>query len=110
MISDLSPAEIPTIIDAVSSSTAVLAVITYYYAKETGIIRKTGQNPSFWLESRVYIREENSANNISIRSISLHSHKLILINNVLQQMIFKLIVHGEIKIQKSKTHLPLVAI
>jgi hypothetical protein len=81
MISDLSPAEILTIIDAVS--TAVLEVITYYYAKETGIIRKTGQNPSFCLESRVYIREENSANNISIRSISLHSHKLILINNVL---------------------------
>jgi hypothetical protein len=46
MISDLSTAEIPAIIDAVSSSTAVLAVITYYYAKETGIIRKTGQNPS----------------------------------------------------------------
>jgi hypothetical protein len=89
MISDLSTAEVPTIIDAVSSSssssssTAVLAVITYYYAKETGIIRKTGQNPSLCLESRVYIREENSANNISIRSISLHSHKLILINNVL---------------------------
>ena len=81
MISDLSPAEILTIIDAVS--TAVLAVITYYYAKEIGIIRKTGQNPSFCLESRVYIREENSANNISIRSISLHSHNLILINNVL---------------------------
>jgi hypothetical protein len=34
MISDLSTAEIPTIIDAVSNSTAVLAVITYYYAKK----------------------------------------------------------------------------
>jgi hypothetical protein len=79
MISDLSTAEIPTIIGAVSSSTAVLAVITYYYAKETGIIRKTGQNPSYCLESS----EENSANNISIRSMSLHSHKLILISNVL---------------------------
>ena len=38
MVSDLLPAEILTIIDAVS--TAVLAVITYFYAKETGLIRK----------------------------------------------------------------------
>jgi hypothetical protein len=75
----LLPTEILTIIDAII--TAVLAVITYYYAKETGLFRNTGQNPpKFSLESGIYAFENNS-NNISIRSSSsllftkINSHK-----------------------------------
>jgi hypothetical protein len=52
MISDLLPAEILTVIDAVS--TAVLAIITYFYAKETGLIRKSAQHSSFSLEPTIY--------------------------------------------------------
>jgi hypothetical protein len=55
----LLPTEILTIIDAII--TAVLAVITYYYAKEIGLFRNTGQNPpKFSLESRIYAFENNS--------------------------------------------------
>ena len=71
VLSDLLPAEILTIIDAIS--TAVLAVITYYYAKETGLIRKRGQHPSFSLEPALY-RTSNS-------NSTLEAYKLSLTNN-----------------------------
>jgi hypothetical protein len=71
VLSDLLPAEILTIIDAIS--TAVLAVITYYYAKETGLIRKRGQHPSFSLEPALY-RTSNS-------NSAPEAYKLSLTNN-----------------------------
>jgi hypothetical protein len=71
VLSDLLPAEILTIIDAIS--TAVLAVITYYYAKETGLIRKRGQHPSFSLEPALY-RTGNS-------NRTSEAYKLSLTNN-----------------------------
>lgn len=77
MINDLLPAEILTIIDAVS--TAVLAVITYFYAKETGLIRKTAQHPNFSLQPTLYTSESNSNNTDQASSAFLT--KLNLINN-----------------------------
>ena len=71
VLSDLLPSEILTIIDAIS--TAVLAVITYYYAKETGLIRKRGQHPSFSLQPTLYDSDES--NRISVM------HSLQLTNN-----------------------------
>ena len=71
MISELLPAEILTIIDAIS--TAVLAIITYYYAKETRLIRKTAQHPSFSLESILHTLDTNRD--------SVSSYKLSLVNN-----------------------------
>jgi hypothetical protein len=77
MINDLLPAEILTIIDAVS--TAVLAVITYFYAKETGLIRKTAQHPNFSLQPTLYTSESN--NNNTDQASSAFLTKLNLINN-----------------------------
>jgi hypothetical protein len=71
MVSELLPAEILTIIDAIS--TAVLAIITYYYAKETRLIRKTAQHPSFSLESTLHSLDNNGD--------SSSSYKLSLTNN-----------------------------
>jgi hypothetical protein len=71
VLSDLLPSEILTIIDAIS--TAILAVITYYYAKETGLIRKRGQHPSFSLQPTLYDSDES--NSISAM------HSLQLTNN-----------------------------
>ena len=71
MIFELLPAEILTIIDAIS--TAVLAIITYYYAKETRLIRKTAQHPSFSLESTLHTLDTNGE--------SASSYKLSFVNN-----------------------------
>src|SRR6188472_3282331 len=73
VLSDLLPSEILTIIDAIS--TAVLAVITYYYAKETGLIRKRGQHPSFSLEPALY-RTGNSNNTSEAYKLSLTNNGL----------------------------------
>ena len=78
MVSDLLPAEILTIIDAIS--TAVLAVITYFYAKETGLIRKTAQHPNFSLQPTLYTSESND-NNKTGKSSSALLTELNLINN-----------------------------
>ena len=56
VLSDLLPSEILTIIDAIRAP-LVLAVITYYYAEETGLIRKRGQHPSFSLQPTLYDSE-----------------------------------------------------
>jgi hypothetical protein len=78
MVSDLLPAEILTIIDAIS--TAVLAVITYFYAKETGLIRKTAQHPNFSLQPTLYTSESDGINRTD-KSSSAMLTRLNLINN-----------------------------
>ena len=83
MVSDLLPVEILTIIDAIS--TAVLAVITYFYAKETGLIRKSAQHPSFSLEPTIYTfstsKSDSNNDNDDNNNNSDPYRKLSLINN-----------------------------
>ena len=92
VLSDLIPSEILTIIDAISIP--VLAVITYYYAKETGLIRKRGQHPSFSLQPTLYDSDES--NSISAM------HSLQLTNNGLPPTIYVLTAPGEERILLTK--------